>query len=327
MIVSVTVFVNKPCIGGLILWTFFVECLCLPRAQRRCRRWPIAVRTTETDEDEIDASTGAEATARPLARPVARPLARTLARPLARTPCADPGASTGADPGAHIPELTRSQARKHQRVMTTWDVPHGKRLRVKTTPHASLCMPGLNIQWPFSQLILLGVKTEEIRTYALDTGRPEERRRYNAKPNQEVWIVETPGLTNRLKKDVIVGDVHIPPRPIAAHIVGTVTFSYSHQYTDKNTFHDARNKHCIAQASQQYDWEGTSDCFGWHVSKVRALTTPIPVESKGMTGFGPRYYPAIFAWLTTPSLTFRDMADCSEWHSTGFMLSHLICVA
>ena len=156
-------------------------------------------------------------------------------------------------------------------------------------------MPGLNIQWPFSQLILLGVKTEEIRTYALDTGRPKERRRYNAKANEEVWIVETLGLTNSLKKDVIVGDVHIPPRPMAAHIVGTVTFSYSHQYTDKNTFHDARNKHCIAQASKQYNWEGTSDCFGWHVSKVRALTTPIPVGSKGMTGFGPRYYPAIFA--------------------------------
>ena len=244
-------------------------------------------------------STGAEATARPLARAVARPLARTLARPLARTHCADPGASTGADPGARIPDLTRPLLRGHglkqQRVETTWDLPRGKRLRVKTTSHSSCYMPGLNIQWPFSQLILLGVKTEEIRTYALDTGRPKERRRYNAKANEEVWIVETLGLTNSLKKDVIVGDVHIPPRPIAAHIVGTVTFSYSHQYTDKNTFHDARNKHCIAQASKQYNWEGTSDCFGWHVSKVRALTTPIPAGDKGMTGFGPRYYPAIFA--------------------------------
>ena len=199
-----------------------------------------------------------------------------------------------ADEDEIIPEVARPPARKQQRVKTTRDLPRGKRLRVKTTPHAASYMPGLNIQWPFSQLILLGVKTEEIRTYALDTGKTEERRRYNAKPNQEVWIVETKGPTNKPMKNAIVGDVHIPPRPIAAHIVGTVTFSYSHQYKDQNTFHEARNKHCIAEASE-YDWDGTSDCFGWHVSKVRALTTPMPIASKGMTGFGPRYYPAIFA--------------------------------
>jgi len=170
--------------------------------------------------------------------------------------------------------------------------PVSKRLRTKTTldiPHeSSSCMPGLNIQWPFSQLILLGVKTEEIRTYALE-------HRGIAKANREVWIVETKGPTNKAVKNAIVGDFDIPPQPNAAHIVGTVTFSHSHQYKDQNTFRQARDKHCIAQGSKKYDWDGTSDCFGWQVSKVKALKTPMPIASKGMTGFGPRYYPVTFA--------------------------------
>jgi hypothetical protein len=32
---------------------------------------------------------------------------------------------------------------------------------------ATLSLPGLNINWPFSQLILAGVKTVEVRSYAL----------------------------------------------------------------------------------------------------------------------------------------------------------------
>ena len=162
--------------------------------------------------------------------------------------------------------------------------PPAKRLRTKTT----LYRPGLNIQWPFSQLILLGVKTEEIRSYALDY-------RHIADANREYWIVETKGPTNKAMKNAIVGDIDIAPRPNAAHIVGTVIFSQSHQYKDQNTFHQARDKHCIAQGLKKYDWGGTSDCFGWQVSKVKALKTPMPIASTGMTGFGPRYYPVTFA--------------------------------
>ena len=39
-----------------------------------------------------------------------------------------------------------------------------------STTHAcirTLCLRGLNIQWPFSQLVLLGYKTKEIRNYDL----------------------------------------------------------------------------------------------------------------------------------------------------------------
>ena len=174
------------------------------------------------------------------------------------------------------------------RTKTTLDISARKRLRTKTVS----CMPGLNIQWPFSQLILLGVETEESRRYALG--------HHNiAHANLEYWIVETKGKTNKTTRrtnGAIVGDFHIPPRPNAAHIVGTVTFSKdTKRHKDQNSFHQARDKHCIAEGSDK-DWDGTGDCFGWQVSKVRALTTPMPIASTGQTGFGRmRYYPVTFA--------------------------------
>ena len=48
----------------------------------------------------------------------------------------------------------------------------------------TLSLPGLNINWPFSQLILAGVKTIEVRAHALGHLNI-------AQPNAEMWLVET----------------------------------------------------------------------------------------------------------------------------------------
>ena len=58
---------------------------------------------------------------------------------------------------------------------------------------ATLSMPGLNVNWPFSQLILTGVKTVEARSYALGY-------RNIAQPAVEMWLVETPGKANAISK-------------------------------------------------------------------------------------------------------------------------------
>ena len=54
-------------------------------------------------------------------------------------------------------------------------------------------MPGLNVNWPFSQLILAGVKTVEARSYALGY-------RNIAQPAVEMSLVETPGKANAISK-------------------------------------------------------------------------------------------------------------------------------
>ena len=58
---------------------------------------------------------------------------------------------------------------------------------------ATLSLPGLNINWPFSQLILAGVKTIETRTYALG-------HRNIAQPDVEMWLVKTPAQADAMLK-------------------------------------------------------------------------------------------------------------------------------
>ena len=83
----------------------------------------------------------------------------------------------------------------------------------------TVSLPGLNIQWPFSQLILSGVKTVEVRSYALGC-------RNIARPGVEMWLVETPGDAKAISKGwVHQSDSVVAPQPKHAQIVGTVTFS------------------------------------------------------------------------------------------------------
>ena len=70
----------------------------------------------------------------------------------------------------------------------------------------TLCRRGLNIQWPFSQLILTGDKTEEIRDYDLD-------HRGIANTGQQVWLVETKGPIAKTT-NAIVGDLQIAPNSV-----------------------------------------------------------------------------------------------------------------
>ena len=71
----------------------------------------------------------------------------------------------------------------------------------------SLSLPGLNINWPFSQLILAGVKTIETRKYALGHMNI-------AQPDLEMWLVETRAQEDALAKGgVLAGGAAVAPRP------------------------------------------------------------------------------------------------------------------
>lgn len=150
----------------------------------------------------------------------------------------------------------------------------------------SLSMRGLNIQWPFSQLLLKGVKTQEIRKYSLDY-------RGIAKTDEVVWIVETKGPHAKATKNAIIGDLQIAPRPSAAQIVGTVKFGSYHRYATLQAFEATRDEHRIA-AGSKHDWSGSDECYGWRVEKVQALVAPVSVGTTGQTGFGPRRFQVVF---------------------------------
>ena len=151
----------------------------------------------------------------------------------------------------------------------------------------TLCMRGLNIQWPFSQLLLMGAKTEEVREY--DLGH-----RSICKADEEVWIVETKGPHAKARTNAISDGLELAPRPSAAQIVGTVSFSGAFPYRNIEDFASARERHRIAIDSK-YDWDGSGSRFGWQVARVRKLAKPTAAESTGMTGFGSRSFTVEFA--------------------------------
>ena len=114
-----------------------------------------------------------------------------------------------------------------------------KRARTQTvtepTVAETLCLRGLNIQWPFSQLILRGAKSDEVREYDLGHRRICEA-------GEETWIVETRGKSVRSTANAICDDLELAPRPHAAQIVGTVRFDSAHLYD--NDWADV--EHCSA---------------------------------------------------------------------------------
>ena len=76
---------------------------------------------------------------------------------------------------------------------------------------------GINIQWPFSQLILQGAKTIETRTYALGHLNI-------AQEGEELWLTETRGLPGRVTKDALVGNCNIPQDPQKRRSSGQFAF-------------------------------------------------------------------------------------------------------
>ena len=155
----------------------------------------------------------------------------------------------------------------------------GREAGRSTTSNASLDktvkLPAINIHWPFSQLILAGVKTIEARSY--DLGYMNI-----AHANVEMWLVETAGKANAMSK----GWVHtgedrstwvVAPRPKIAQIVGTVTFSHSKKYEALEAFIADRENHRIAKDGY-YEWKGIRETYAWHVSGVRRLAHPVPQQ-------------------------------------------------
>ena len=133
----------------------------------------------------------------------------------------------------------------------------------------TLSLPGLNMNWPFSQLILAGVKTVEARSYALGY-------RNIAHADVEMWLVETPSQGYAISNGwVFADDAAVAPTPEKAQIVGTVTFSRSDEYGSLRAFRADRKNHRIAEGGQ-YDWDGTGKRHAWRVSAFRRLEQPVP---------------------------------------------------
>lgn len=115
-------------------------------------------------------------------------------------------------------------------------------------------MTGLNIQTPWSELLINEVKSVETRSYPL----PEKY------VGEEIALIETPGRYGRFK----------------ARIIGTITFSHSFKYPDQRAWQDDYNRHCVAVDDPIYNWKDDKPKYGWVVSKVTKFDKPLDIRKR-----------------------------------------------
>lgn len=115
-------------------------------------------------------------------------------------------------------------------------------------------MTGINIQTPWSKLLIDGEKTVETRSYHI----PEKYM------GETLALIETPGKRGKFK----------------SRIIGTITFSHSFKYPDKQSWIDDYNRHKVSEDDQDYGWKYYKDKYGWVVSNVTKLENPLDPPTK-----------------------------------------------
>lgn len=121
----------------------------------------------------------------------------------------------------------------------------------------SKVIPGINIQWPWSQLIVDKKKAIETRTYKI----PEKFK------DVELAIIETPGPHGR-KKGIL-----------KARIIGTVTFEESFQY-NKSSWEKDFKSHLVDTNDPQFAWNNLKERWGWKIKRVRKFKQPLEAPKK-----------------------------------------------
>lgn len=118
-------------------------------------------------------------------------------------------------------------------------------------------MTGINIQSPWSRLLINRDKIVETRSYPL----PEK---YN---NQELALIETPGKYGQFK----------------SRIIGTITFSHSFKYGSKNEWLDDYDRHLVDKHDEHYGWKYYKPKYGWVVNNIVKFDNPFdPPRQRGI---------------------------------------------
>lgn len=113
---------------------------------------------------------------------------------------------------------------------------------------------GLNIQIPWSTLLINGWKSVETRSYPLP-------KKYEG---IELYLVETPGKYGRFK----------------ARVIGTITFSHSFKYPDKQSWIDDYNRHKVEEGDEFCHWNENKPKYGWVVCDVKKFDHAIDINQR-----------------------------------------------
>ena len=114
-------------------------------------------------------------------------------------------------------------------------------------------MRGLNVQSPWSTLLINGQKTVETRSYTL----PQRLE------GVELALIETPGKSAKFK----------------SRIIGTITFSGCIQYSSKEQWESDESRHKVDTNDMLYSWKDKPK-FGWIVQSVKKFKNPVDPPAK-----------------------------------------------
>ncbi len=118
-------------------------------------------------------------------------------------------------------------------------------------------MTGINIQYPWSDMLINGDKCVETRTYPL----PEKY------VGEELALIETPGKKGKFK----------------ARIIGTITFSHSFQYKNKEEWMEDHLRHLVNLQDNSYGWNENKNKYGWVVCDINKFNeTQSAPKNKGI---------------------------------------------
>jgi len=115
------------------------------------------------------------------------------------------------------------------------------------------CLPGINIQFPISRLILSGDKTIETRTYPIP-------KKYIGK---DLALVETPGPKGQFK----------------ARIIGVVRFSRCFKYESETAFYKDSKRHRVTPRSP-WKWRNDRPKWGWQIDFMEPLDKEVPLQKR-----------------------------------------------
>lgn len=122
-------------------------------------------------------------------------------------------------------------------------------------------VPGINIQWPWSRLLLDGKKTIETRAYPL----PVRLR------GKWIAIIETPGPNG--KKMAAID---------RAEVIGLIKFSGSKLYSSAVVWRSDFDRHLVNEDDPLYAFDSARPKYGWIVEDVLTVARQSPPKSRGI---------------------------------------------
>ena len=160
----------------------------------------------------------------------------------------------------------------------------------QTRSEQSMTLPGVCVDYPFSQLLLTGYATLLVRGRDLgDAGHVRAR--------ENAWLIETPGPRVKPDKSAVIGEANVGERQSSARIIGVISFSESRLYTNKSAFAKDRASHRIQERGPE-DWQLLQGRrYAWKVATVRSIHIHIPVRAKSGVELAPRAFNVVLERL------------------------------